>query len=121
LATREAGINVKSKHVREALKFLQYLASPQYGKIVVDDGDALPPNPGVARSGAMLVDDLVPDPAFHAPFVAAAKTGRTMDFSPYIDASETTRWIGVYTQKVENRLLTPKEAMQQLADQIDDT
>lgn len=121
LATRAAGINVKSKHWREALKFLQYLASPQYGKIVVDDGDALPPDPGVARSGAMLVDDLVPDPAFHAPFVAAAKTGRTMDFSPYIDASETTRWIGVYTEKVENRLLTPKEAMQQLAAQIDDT
>ena len=121
LATRAAGINVKSKHKAEALKFLQYLASPQYGKIVVDDGDALPPDPTVAQNGKQLVCSLVPDPAFHAPFVAAAKTGKTMDYSPYIDASTTSRWIGVYTEKVENKLLTPKDALMQLAAQINET
>ncbi len=115
------GINAKSPHWKEALRFLQYLASPAYSKIIVEDGDSLPPNPQLAKSGQALADDLVPDPAFHQPFVEAINNARPLDFSPFIDATEVSRWISEYVAKAENQLLTPKQAMQQLASQIDQT
>ena len=37
--------------------------------MIVADGDALPPNPEIARTGQDLVNSAVPDPAFHQPFI----------------------------------------------------
>lgn len=114
-----AGINVKSPRRQQALRFLQYLASPQYSKVIVDDGDSLPPNPSVAQSGLALVDELVPDPAFHQPFVTAIQHAHPLDDSPFTDSLEVSRWTQEYVEKVENRLLTPPQAMRALAAQID--
>jgi multiple sugar transport system substrate-binding protein len=114
-----AGVNVKSPRWRAALKFLQYLSTPAYSKVIVDDGDSLPPNPAVATSGKALANDDVPDPAFHQPFVDAINHARPLDVSPYVDAMEVDRWTGEYVEKVENRLMTPRAAMQALAAQID--
>lgn len=118
-ATRAAGINVKSKNRAAALKFLQYLASPEYSRIIVEDGDSLPPNPAIATSGAALVDDIVPDPAFHAPFVQAIDNAHPLNFSPFIDALQVSRWLQEYVDKTDNRLLTPEQAMHSVATQID--
>jgi multiple sugar transport system substrate-binding protein len=116
--TRAAGINVKSPHWREALHFLQYLASPEYGKVIVNDGDALPPNPDLARTGQDLVNAAVPDPAFHQPFIDAVKRARPLDVSPFIDMSIVARWLKEAVEKVENRIEPPDQAMHSLADQI---
>ncbi len=113
-----AGVNVKSHHWRAALSFLQFLASPQYGKVIVEDGDSLPPNPAVAASGKALQDDLVPDPAFHDPFVRAMQNARPLDTSPYMDSMEAARWLDETVQKVDNRLLPPREALRELAAQV---
>ncbi len=117
--TRAAGINAKSPHWREALLFLQYLASPEYSKVIVEDGDSLPPNPTLATSGAALSNSMEPDPAFHATFIQSIKNGHPLIFSPYIDAIIIERWITDYVQKVENRLLTPPQAMRELTARID--
>src|SRR5205085_2998573 len=98
--TRAAGINVKSPHWRESLRFLQYLASPDYGRVIVEDGDALPPNPHVAETGRALVNEMVPEADFHQTFVDAIQNARSLDFSPFIDASEMSRWIQEYLEKV---------------------
>ena len=116
---RGAGINAKSPHWRDSLKFLQYLASPQYSKIIVDDGDSLPPDPQLAYSGKALVNDIVPDPAFHQAFVTAIAHAKPVQFSAFIDAAITTRWIGEYVEKVENRIVTPAQATKLLSAQID--
>lgn len=117
--TRAAGINVKSPHWRQSLRFLQYLASPRYGAIIVQDGDGLPPDPHLALSGQALVNGQVADPAFHDAFVAAIRNARPLDTSPFVDAEEVGRWIQEYLEKVENRLLTPRQAMQTLATHVD--
>ena len=116
--TRAAGINVKSPHWREALKFLQYLASPQYGQVIVDDGDSLPPDPDLGKSGKSLVDDLEPNPAFHQPFVDAIRQAKPLDFSPFMDAPELERWIQEQVDNVENQVLTPAQAMHTLANEV---
>lgn len=118
--TRAAGINIKSPRRQEALRFLQYLASPEYGRVIVEDGDALPPNPHVAETGGMLVNEMVPDAGFHQVFIDAIRNARSLDFSPFIDASEMTRWIKEFLEKVENRLLPPDQALHALATQIDE-
>lgn len=69
-----AGINAKSPHWRESLEFLRYLAGRTYGELIVQDGDSLPPNPELARTGRDLVNEVVPDAAFHQPFVEASRT-----------------------------------------------
>lgn len=117
--TRAAGINVKSPHWREALHFLQYLAGPEYNKVIVEDGDSLPPSPALARTGQDLVDEEVPDPAFHQPFIEQEKLARPIDNSPFIDPSEVDRWLKEAVDKVENRIQTPADAMHTLAGQID--
>lgn len=119
--SRAAGINAKSQHWREALSFLQYLATPDYSHIIVQDGDSLPPNPTLARTGTDLVNASVPDPAFHAPFVEAIKNARPVDNSPFIDPALVTRCIKEQVEKVENRLQTPAESMHFLADEINQT
>lgn len=118
--TRAAGINAKSPHWKDALKFLQYLASPAYSKVIVDDGDSLPPDPDLAKNGKMLITDTENDPAFHQPFVDAINNARPLDYSPYMDASEVGRWLGENLQKVENRIETPSQASRAVADQINE-
>ncbi len=116
--TRAAGINVRSPHWREALHFLQYLATADYGKVIVEDGDSLPPNPDLARTGHELVDSAVPDPAFHEPFIEAMKRARPLDISPFIDMSIVARWVKEQIEQVENRVQTPEQAMHTLAAEI---
>jgi len=115
---RAAGINVKSEHRDEALLFLQYLASETYGKIIVEDNDSLPPNPGLARTGADLVGPTEPDPGFHQVFIDAVKHSQTTDISLFIDANQVVLWLMERIDKVENRVLTPQEAMVGLAREV---
>lgn len=116
---RGAGVNVKGEHIRESLLFLKFLASPEYSKNVVEVGDALPPSPALAPNGKALVNDMVDDPAFHQPFVDAIAHGAAPTYSPYIDPQLFSRWIGEFTEKVENRVLKPKDAVKMLAAQVD--
>ena len=119
MGTRAAGINAKSPHRMEALKFLQYLASPEYGRLIVHDGDALPPNPNLARSGKDLVNDTVKDPAFHQPFVDALKSARPYDLSPFIDDLLVMRWLNERIERVENNeIIDIVKVMHELAKEI---
>ena len=116
--TRAAGINVKSPHREEALKFLRYLASPEYSRLIVKDGDAMPPNPSLARTGADLVNDAVGEPEFHRCFIEALEVARPLDTSPFIDAVIVDRWMQERIGEVENKLATPEDAMRSLAKEI---
>jgi multiple sugar transport system substrate-binding protein len=115
---RAAGVNAMSPHREAALNFLQYLASPEYSKLIVDDGDSMPPNPLLARTGADLVNSAEPDPAFHQPFVDAIRDAHPCDISPFIDAQLVQRWLNETIDKVENQVEEPQAAMESLANEI---
>src|SRR5262249_20767256 len=95
-----------------------YLASPAYGRVIVEDGDSLPPNPNLARTGKDLVDDIVPDPAFHQPFIDAIRSARPLDVSRFVDSGLVARWLQEHIEKVENQVLPPAAAMRSLARDI---
>ncbi len=119
--TRAAGVNITSPHRDAALKFIQYLATPDYGQVIVNDGDSLPPNPALARRGEDLVNAVAPDPAFHQPFIDALTHARPRVLSSFIDGAQVDRWVTESVEKVENRLLPPEKAVKSLADEINQT
>lgn len=116
--TRAAGINAQGAHRMDALKFLQYLASEEYGALIVHDGDSLPPNPSLATSGEAMVNDIEPDPAFHQPFVDAIEDAHPWDVSPFVDPLEVQRWMWETMDKIENQLIQPEEGMRKLAAEV---
>jgi len=99
---RAAGVNAKSPHREEALKFLQYLADEPYNRLIVKDGDSLPPNPAYAQNGQALINSAKPDPTFHQVFIDAAANARPIDISPFIDALQAERWLSERIARVEN-------------------
>jgi len=115
---RGAGVNVKGTHIQESLLFLKFLASPEYSRNVAEVGDALPPNPALAKTGKDLVNDMVADPAFHQPFIDAIKHARSPRYSPYMDPQLMSRWMSEFVEKVENRILTPPQAVKMVAAQV---
>ena len=117
--SRAAGINSKTRHLPEALKFLQFLSSREYGRLIVKDGDSLPPNPALARTGASLVNEIIDDPAFHQPFIDAIDNARPLDLSPFIEAGIIERWLRQAVESVENGA-DPEEKMRQLAGEVNE-
>ena len=120
-AARGAAINARSRHREAAVKFLGYLASPEYGSLIVKDGDSLPPLPTLARDGQALANAAVPDPAFHQVFVEAIADATVRDRSPYIDPTTVSRWLTERINQVENQVVGPHEAMRSLTAEINRT
>ena len=118
IGARSAAVNAQSPRAQEVLSFLQYLATPEYSGLIVDDGDALPPNPARARTGEDLANGVVGNPAFHQPFIDAVTHGRALDVSPYINGALVERWVRERIEQVENGLIGPDEAMRELAAEI---
>jgi len=117
---RGPGVNANSRRPQEAVLFLKYLASEEYNRLIIKDGDSLPPNPRFARTGEDLVNDAVGDPEFHQTFIDAMKTARALDFSSFIDAGLVHRWLTERLGQVENGLVGPEEAMKSLAAEVDE-
>ena len=113
---RGSAINAKSPNREAALKWLAYLASPAYNEQIVADGDALPPNPELARRGEDLVNPLQKDPAWHQVFIDAARDARPLDNSPYFDPSVGERWMTEMLSKVDSVVVSSSPAERQPAE-----
>lgn len=116
--TRGVAVNAQSRHPEEAVRFLSYLATPEYSRKIIDDGDSLPPNPEMAADGAALANQAVPDAAFHQVFLDAIRDAQPTDTSPFVDAAQVQRWVIEMLGRVENRVVSPEEAARQLAAEI---
>ncbi len=115
---RGSGINALSRHKPAALRFLNFLASEDYSKLIAAGGDSLPPIPEYGTP-EKLVCKYEPNVAFHRPFVEAMRDGYTPDVSPYIENSLVIRWLQEAINRVENNLQQPDEALRALAAEVD--
>jgi hypothetical protein len=52
-------------------------------------------------------------------FIDAVRNARSLDVSPFVDASICGRWINERLGQVANRLATPEAALKSLTDEID--
>ena len=116
--TRAVAVNARTRHPEQAVQFLSYLASPEYGRQIIEDGDALPPNPDMAPDGEALANQTVDDGAFHQVFLDAIRDARPPDTSPFVDSAQVQRWVIEMLGRVENRVVAPAEAARQLATEV---
>lgn len=86
IQTRAVVLYAGSRHPELATLFLEFLASDAYNRTIIEDGDAMPPNPALTRSEAFRNPPQFPhEHGLHDRFAAAAKTiAVPTAYSPYI-------------------------------------
>ncbi|MEO1235163.1 MAG: extracellular solute-binding protein [Planctomycetota bacterium] len=121
IETRGVALYADAKHPELAKLFLAYLASDTYSQTIVEDADALPPNPRLTTTDAYLrPEGREREWQAHGMFVRSADTiaiGKT--FSPYILPPVMDRIRTEYEQSFLNNQLTAEEAARRTAEATD--
>lgn len=119
-AGRTPGINVNSKKKEAALKFMAYLASPEYSEMIAVGADAMPPSKEYATDPSRLLNPDFPSENFQEKFVEAMEYAGTPEISPFIDPKFANRiWLETL-EIVENDLKPIDQAMADATKQIND-
>ncbi|MEM8783231.1 MAG: extracellular solute-binding protein [Planctomycetota bacterium] len=112
LSTRAVTLYVGSKHPELSKLFLEFLASEAYNATIVEDADALPPNPRFTRGEAFERPPLYPKEwGVHSVFrEAAEQIGVPKAYSLYVLPSVINRERGDKEQAFLNGRLTAEQA-----------
>lgn len=118
---RGAGIYTGGKHIEHAERFVEYLASERYNQMIIDDGDALPPNPAFVESESFLRPSDWPNEwGTHEKFVEAMhETAIAGVYSEFILSTEAERISDRFVQEFENNRIDMPEGARQTARLID--
>jgi ABC-type glycerol-3-phosphate transport system substrate-binding protein len=114
------GVYAGSKHREHAVRFLQYLGSEHFNRLIVRQADSLPPVPHYATTDEFLRPAGKENewPVHQAFARATAETGITLSKSPFVLQSVVYRLeMEIYESMLAGRL-TPAEAAALMADRI---
>lgn len=118
-ATRAAAIYSGSKHKDLAINFLKFLASKDYNSQVVDDADALPPNPLYTRDEAFSHPARFPTEwECHDPWPKLQEIAIGPEFSDFVPSSTVWRLVALYQDRYMNDQCTAEQAVHDLAVEI---
>jgi len=120
VGTRAAGIYAGSKHKELAAYFLAFLASPEYSLDIVEDADALPPDPRFCETDQFLKPPLFPGEwELRQGFAQSVKTiGIPYVNSPFILETVASRIDQDAQEAFMAGLCSAEEAAQRTEDQI---
>jgi multiple sugar transport system substrate-binding protein len=115
--TRGAGVYSAGKHIDLALLFPEYLASERYNQMIIDDADALPPNPAYVNSESYLRPKDWPNEwGCHEKFVEAmGDTAIAGVYSEFVLSTEAERIANRFTDEFENGLIDAPTAAAETA------
>ena len=118
--SRSAGINAGTPNLDYAARFLQYLASDTYNQIIVEDADALPPNPKMAETDAFLRPKKWPgEHGAHEKYARATRDyGVGYEYSPFVKADVVARTLAKYVSGLDSAALSVEDAHARLEDEI---
>ena len=121
LKPRAAAVYAGADRPDLAALFLAYLASPAYNALIIDDSDALPPNPAVLDSEAFLRPPGRPaEWHLHGPLARVALDhGVAGTLSPFIQANELEREVVHFREAYLAGLMTAEAAAARTAAAID--
>lgn len=116
------GVYKGSKHLKESIEFLQFLASEHFSKLIVKIADGLPPLPRLTKTEAYLHPAGRPDEwPVHGPFaVEAQQTGITVSKSPFVVQSIIYRVEVELTEAVIAGRFTPEEGAREMGRRINE-
>lgn len=112
ITSRAVGVYSGGKHKDLAPYFMAYLASDTYNETVVESGDALPPDPGIADGKAYnKPEGFEKEWLFHHPFAEfATDIAIPQVISPYVQSSVLTRTDTDAHGSVMANMRTPAQA-----------
>ena len=115
IKSRAAVIYVGSKHKDLAVLFLAFLASKEYNEQIVDDADALPPNPKYSQTEAFNRPARYPNEwDCHEPIADMARTiAISASFSPFVSPEKAQRIVLKAEQKFINDVFSAKAAAEE--------
>ncbi|MCX6986395.1 MAG: extracellular solute-binding protein, partial [Lentisphaerae bacterium] len=113
IATRGALVYKGGKHKDLSKYFLAYLASEDYNMNIVNDADALPPNPEFTKREEYLCPKDYPNEwKVHKKFAQdAVDISIILTKSPFVSNKRVYRYIEDYRQAVLSGKLTPEKAV----------
>lgn len=118
---RGAGIYTGGKHIEDAHRFVEYLASERYNQMIIDDADALPPNPDfVNRESFLRPPDWPNEWGCHEHFTHAMEaTAIAGVYSEFVLSTVAERIAQRFVDDFENGLATAEDAARDTARLID--
>ncbi len=121
ISTRAAVVYQGSDYPHLANLFQAYLASENYNALIVEDADALPPNPAYTRSDSFLRPEKHPNEwGAHGQFVKMAEEiaiGEVL--SPFVLGDVVWREVKFYREDFYAGQITAEEAAKRTAERID--
>ncbi len=122
IGTRCAGIYAGGRHQQLAKYFLAFLASEEYNLNIVEDGDALPPNPAFTELPEFVRPAAYPNEwRCHEAFATAAREiGIAGAYSPFIIPAVASRIEGEERQAFMAGRQTAKATAANMARRIND-
>jgi len=109
VGSRVAGINSRSPHREEALRFLQYLASSTYSELLNKGTDYLPGNPKYAGLGAEPGPPDLSRPELQAATVEAMSHGYVHRSSPFLLLGDVIRVMTSQISRLESNPAIPTD------------
>jgi hypothetical protein len=123
IGTRCAGVYAASKHPQLAELFLAFLASEDYNMQIVENGDALPPNPRYTLTDAYLRPQKYPSEwGIHEKFSKRALTiSIARSVSPFVYDETVRRLEKLMFEGFINDFYTAEETSRLLEDRLNES
>lgn len=118
LTAKVCGVNKYSPHREDGLKFLKYLASPQYSEIILRTADAMPPRPDSVEADSYLHDPYHPDETFNRFFPEAVRRGRDLEICPFIRPFVVENIFKYHAELMYHGARTPAETLRDITDEV---
>ncbi|HUW30933.1 MAG TPA: extracellular solute-binding protein [Planctomycetota bacterium] len=120
VGARAAGINAGTRNIEYAARFLQFLASPTYNRIIIEDADALPPNPALAEADEFVHPSKWPrEHGAHEKYARAARDyGVGAEFSPFVNPDVVRRVIAKYSSGLDSAVISVEQAHRDMTGEI---
>jgi len=120
VGSRAAGINAAAAHPEYAARFLQFLAGDTYNRIIVEDADALPPDPRMAETEEFLRPKKWPrEHGAHEKYARTTRDyGVGYEYSMFVSPDVVARTLKKYTDGLDNRVLSVEEAHRGLENEV---
>jgi multiple sugar transport system substrate-binding protein len=118
--SRAAAVNAGAPDPRLAARFQQFLASEAYNRLIIDDADALPPDPKMTLDEEYLKPkDWPEEHGVHEKYaVAAWKYGVSREYSMFINPVVADRVINDYLSGMDSRTRTIEDALRDVTDEV---
>jgi len=114
------GINPQSPNREAALRFLEFLASEEFSRQVVESADALPPSPVVAAHADFIHDPTHPEEDFNHLFGEAIRRGRPLMMPPFIQGMRVQKIIDRYLALMSAGAMGPERMCRRMTAEIND-